>query len=681
MKKQKFLLGTAGLFALGLTACSNEMPVQEPQKVAEDESRFIAVTLSAPNAAATRAFENGSLTTGTDGTATAGESYVYCLDFLFYDTNGNPTGTVSHLNEAQVKGLEFTNNATGANVERFCTSVVPVQLTQGDNLPAQVICIVNGNPDVVNEIAKKSLSGDDDAFRDITQAEFSRGGNFLMTNSVYYGQDELTGQANQRLCATPINANTQLFATSDAAKNAVTAANGADATAAQKAALVDIYVERVAAKVSLTLDNANISNYTLANADADGADISIKFVPEYWLMNAVDNKTYLTKRYGVEVDGEIDMHPDYAQINGALTGAGFSNWNSVANHRSYWGTSPSYFKNNFPLVSDQVFDPEANPGVEYDPYAAGYAYDVNYYSYNSVVAGINNETYSEVRKQWKEVGENGFNKSVIYTRETTTPQRTIQNDGTNGNPAAAVGSAVVLGHYEVISDDATETKTFYVDRNDGDNGTYYGSMESARTALLNRQTILFVDEEGNDPVDVEDISAANLACFTVEHPKAAVRAKAGNPNVAGRLVTLQLSSVPSNIYFYDNASGDYIAVNADNLTTVNAMLVSQTGYFDVFFEGLGFFTVPIRHLNFKDASYTANDNGGVYNWKTMSVGELGIVRNHSYDLTISSIKGLANGLRSRNQPIVPAKDSFNQYVAMRLNILSWNVVNSWSVNL
>ena len=65
----------------------------------------------------------------------------------------------------------------------------------------------------------------------------------------------------------------------------------------------------------------------------------------------------------------------------------------------------------------------------------------------------------------------------------------------------------------------------------------------------------------------------------------------------------------------------------------------------------------------------------------MSVGELGIVRNHSYDLTISSIKGLANGLRSRNQPIVPAKDSFNQYVAMRLNILSWNVVNSWSVNL
>lgn len=670
MEKSKFLYGALGFLALGLASCSSDdLGVKAPEVVSEDQSRFMAVTLSAPSEVTSRTFENG----------TAHESYVYCLDFIFYDVNGNPTGTPAHLGEEAIKGLTFTENPDGNNVTRMCTSVVPVQLSQGDNLPAQVICIVNGNVDVVNQISSKPLNTEDgDGFRDIVQQEFSREGNFLMTNSVYFGQDQLTGQSNQRLSATPINANTQLFGTRGEAQSAIEN-NSASA-------LVDIYVERVAAKVTLSLNAENIEVYTLDNGDEANTKVSIKFVPEYWLMNAVDKKTYLTKRYGIDDNGTINMGPDYSEINGALTAAGFSNWNDEPNHRSYWGTSTSYFKNLFPLVSDQVFDPEANEGVTYDPYTND-AYPVNYFSYNSVVAGINNTTYSEVRKQWKAADNGNFDASVIYTRETTTPKVTINNDGTNGNPAAAVGSAVVLGHY-VVGDDAVK-KTFYIDRNNGDNGTFYGSEASARNALLERQTIVFLDEAGQNPVDVTDsegntiIDQAVLDAFAVKHPVAAVRGKLANSNIAGRLVTLQLKSVPASVplYYYDNIVGDYVRINAGNLNDVNSQLVS-TGYFDIFHEGLGFFTIPVRHLNFKTNSYTANENGGgTYNWKAMSVGELGIVRNHAYTITVSSIKGLANGLRSYDQPIVPAKDAVNQYIAMRLNILSWNVVNGWSVDL
>lgn len=97
----------------------------------------------------------------------------------------------------------------------------------------------------------------------------------------------------------------------------------------------------------------------------------------------------------------------------------------------------------------------------------------------------------------------------------------------------------------------------------------------------------------------------------------------------------------------------------------------------MFAQGMAFFSIPIRHLNWKDAYYT----NGTYDWAAMQSGSLGVVRNHVYNLTISSVKGLGTALRSADQPIVPAKEEANQYIAARLNILAWNIANEWSVDL
>ena len=664
MKQNKFLYGALGLLALGVTACSSDEPVIENGKVESDATRYLSIQLASPNEG-TRAFDHG----------TTNESAVDRLDFLFYDAAGNPTSKLQTFLKGsttnnELKDEDFSNAANGSefesgNVTRIWTSVVPVELVQGQNLPAQVVCLVNATAEAATELSTKSL----DDVRDVARTYYNNGEMFLMSNSVYFGQNVLTGQANQRLCATPINANAQLFSTEDEAKNAITAANAAGATDAAKAALVNIYVERLAAKVGLTLGENAVQPVSLYNGDNKGGTVTVNFTPEYWLMNAVSNDNYITKRYGIAGTDpkEPIMKPTYADISSAFAGTKMADkWNDPANHRSYWGCSPSYYTAEYPLVSDQVND------------LKDFTTDYNnkYYSYNEVVAQANNSisaqaiaanngTFSIVNTGAKAIG-------YIYTRETTTSINKIKN--TAENPAATVASAVIVGSYKV--GDAEAASTFYVDANNNNNynstekkgtqGTFYSNVNNVKAALTNRQFIVFTDAAGTTPAGVD--------IFTVKHPDYAVRQKLANPNIAGRLVTIQMETVPTTaVYYFDGAN--YVPVTAANLADVNAQLVS-VGYMNMYNNGRAFFNIPIRHLGFRDESY---DNG-TYKWGEMQLGELGLVRNHVYSITVNSIYGIGTGLRSDDQPIVPAKDQVNQYIAMRLNILAWNVVNAWSVD-
>lgn len=194
--------------------------------------------------------------------------------------------------------------------------------------------------------------------------------------------------------------------------------------------------------------------------------------------------------------------------------------------------------------------------------------------------------------------------------------------------------------------------------------------------LLARQGIVFTDPEGKNIASTE-----SAAYFNVEHPKSAVR---GETPVAGRYVTLQLAeSAIGNLYVYGGTDEArdviYTQVTAENIAEVNKQLWSQVNTLEIFDNGRGFFNIPIRHLGF-DAGRCLTAEGK-YDWEKACRGDYGIVRNHVYNINVSSIKGLATGLRSADQPIVPPKDDVNYYVAARLNILAWNVVNAWDVEL
>ncbi len=706
MKTFKLLAGAAALLAMSaLAACSSDEPIGtvDPGQAEADETRFLAVQISTPNEGSRADYEVGS----------KNESKINTLDFIFYDINGNVTASVQHLEYVSGTGTaasgkfndsnlndgtyepitgDSSTEATDYNVNRIWHSVVPVNLVQGQNLPSYVLCLVNATSATVNSVVS---DGNMSALRDNNNPLIYVEGGFVMSNSVYFGTNELTGQTNQRMSATPIKAETQLFATSAAAQAAITALSTPDASSA---AVVDIYVERKAAKVGLTMAKNAVKEYelpyytTVTTGEGEESTtttptVKLTFVPEYWFVNATAENVYLTKRYMLP----NEPYAEWSSMNSAFTGTAMaSTWNAPRLHRSFWGCSPSYYVSSYPLVSDDVNDLDGNTTD----------YDENYYSYEQVSQGTSTSgsglpiSIAATRGDGllrsfaaTQAADGSVSNGYLYTLETTTASSIITD--TLKNPAATVASAVIVGHYHVQVGDGEVTEmsnsVFYVQPNVNEGkGAYFPTVEAVQNYLASSQRTLFADQNGRS------FASTSLSEYIVEHPKKAVRdamtASGVNGNLAGYIVALQLKSVPTNTVYYYNGT-TYEAVTASNLAKVNAALY-QNGSMNVYNHGRAFFNIPIRHLGFNGDNGNNNgaqgnliDANGKLKWGAMKIGDLGVVRNHVYNMTVSQISGLGTGLRADDQPIVPAKDDLTQYVAMRLNVLEWRVVPSWTVSL
>lgn len=643
MKISKLLAGTMSVFALaaGLASCSSEQvePNGFENGVAKyDQTHFMKVAVASPAGAFSRAdFEDG----------TADESTVNQLVFVFYDNQGQPTATMQTFAEVDNEFQPGTND----NVTKFWTSVVPVNMVQGQNMPTYVMCYVN--PINLDGLGTYSLQEIQKSTVQTVQG--ARG--FAMCNSVYYGQDPVTGLTGPML-ATPINAS-NLFTSRDAAAAAPS---------------LDIYVERYAAKIGLTLAAGDIQPVTVGQVGKGDGEVTLNFTPTFWRPNAICENLYPTKAFGTQADatGAFDPlnTPSLDVMNGLFNGTTLgAGWNDPTNFRCYWACSPSYFANEYPFVSDDVDDLEGNTKD----------YSIKYFTYNDIA---HSEDYKGVA--WN----NGFTTSntganasgYFYSRETTTNIAAIRNEET-GNPAAAVASVVIVGKYGVTgADDLSADGTFYVD---GNNNVFYANESSAKSAMIERQNVLFTDNQGTTP-------ATNPTLFSIKHPSKAVR---GDRNVVGRYVTLQLTNLTgdeaqaSTLYFWgtgEDGHNAYIPVTEENLTTVNQLLWNMTGNLEMYYQGLAFYNIPVHHLNWEDAKCLKEDENGLtkmYNWNNMPIGALGVVRNHVYNIEVSSITGRATGLRSDIQPIVPPKTDVNYYVAARLNILAWKVVPTQKVEL
>lgn len=648
---------SAMLLAAILSGCSSDEPLVQKNPVAEkDETRFIVVSLNSPSEG-TRTFEYG----------TKNENAVNRLDFLFYDSEGNQVGEPYTFNSSDLDS-GFTNQVSGNNVARIWTQVVPVNIQQGKTMPAQVICLVNAAESRATALKGKSLI----QLLDIKDGSFYNGDHFVMTNSSFY-------KDGVRYCATPVQS-AQMFSDTSAANKVLTDLSGEDENKkeAAKKLLVDIFVERSAAKVGLTLAEPEGGfTYSLANGEGSG-DITLHFKPQYWFMNAVDKEMYSTKRFGIPLeDGSgISMDPLYDAIDAKFSKTGMStSWNDETNSRSYWGCSPSYAANQFPLVSDNVYDLVNDKNESYTKY---------YYSFNDLKNSSNTGLGTLAIPY-----NNGFSISTtgntstgyIYTTETTTSITRI-NDAANSNPAAVVGSAVIVGHYYAgDTEPSDEYPTFWIDANDGEKGKYYATELKAKKTLIARNSFIFSDAIGSSPV--KDASS-----FVLVHPVKAVRKLlTDKDNIAGRLVTLQLAEVPSSkLYFWDGTQ--FAEITTTNLAKANAALAG-VGYLDMYNNGRAFFNIPVRHLGWPENDQYTDDGGavkklyekGVYNWANMRLGDLGIVRNHVYTINVTKIEGLGSGLRDDDQPIVPPVHAFKQYVAVRLNILKWNVVKAYNIGL
>lgn len=122
-----------------------------------------------------------------------------------------------------------------------------------------------------------------------------------------------------------------------------------------------------------------------------------------------------------------------------------------------------------------------------------------------------------------------------------------------------------------------------------------------------------------------------------------------------------VAQLKNNVTIYTpKDGGGYETVDAAIVNTELAKNPAQIAK-----DGYVYYYTPIKHLG-----------------TVGKTGEYGVVRNHVYDVTISDIKGYGTPVYDPDKEIVPTEPQDREtYIAARINILSWRVVNNDDVVL
>ncbi len=312
--KKKFFFFTA-FAAMTLVGCSSDEPTNGGgQDTPDKEADYLAVNIVAPNGAISRGSE-GSLEEGD-----ASESAASNGLFLFFNEAGAQTQLPQSVND-------ITWKSTPANpYEATSEAVLVISSNKKDVYPTQLLVILNAPADA--DFANKTLTEVCDMVGNYA-ATFTDGNlnPLIITNSSYMDGDNV-------VLATDITGKT--FETKDAAK----------------ASPVDVYVERVVAKVKIA---------SVAENFAQGAEIE------------VDGKTVtLTQEInGVEIADVAEKSYLFKNLTGCASW-GWANWNDAANHRSYWAVCPedgmtyanySWNAITTPVAAGKVFYAQENTGT------------------------------------------------------------------------------------------------------------------------------------------------------------------------------------------------------------------------------------------------------------------------------------------------------------------------------
>ncbi|MDE5797286.1 MAG: Mfa1 fimbrilin C-terminal domain-containing protein, partial [Muribaculaceae bacterium] len=511
---------------------------------------------------------------------------------------------------------------------------------------------------------------------------------FAMSNSVYYPTQDAESEPQ---IAVPV-AKDQLFNTEAEAKAALEE---------NAAAVVDIYVERYAAKLRFEHKKANdyVTATSLIN-NTNEIPVTLSFVAKTWILNASCTESYIVKSYRQEADNSSKPLPDnykFGALNSRINAQSISynstgqfeftgllgegqawTWNTPGLHRSYWGMSPAYFTTEYPEVSSDVSLPQATNDLSQ-----------HYYSYNELIEGKLGYSASDEEG----MAEGG----PFYFHETTVGGRGLNSK----NPAAAVASVILVGDYTVDVNGTTLPvgTTFYTYLTSSTNTplVYFESIpndplalsavtgaESMLRRFIEQTSILFKQVDGGYlPFDIakEDDMKTLVAALEIAEPSSAVK---GDMKIAERFRTLQFKPGADTSGIYVATADGYQAIGTANreisLTKANQALMQQVGFCAMYTEGSAYFNIPVKHLGWYRAGNAQKDEENI-NWNDVRIGDFGVVRNHSYDINVSKIVGIGTGIAGHNSPIVPPADTKDYFVAYRVNILKWAVVPTQHVNL
>lgn len=569
MKLRNLMWGACACILVA--GCSNDdVAVENSQSniVQEGGNAYVNVRIAMAGGPSSRATE-GEYEYGEDA-----EQAIKSIFFVFYDDNGKWMANGEQVDETA------TTDGTEENVEAISNAVVALTLPEDSPYPTRVVAYVN-IPNAKTIFGGKDLgdtnTNDKTGTGEVTIGEGARAtvltGNgetvsstdngFMMTNSTY-----LNGSVEQ--IATPVERD-NFFDTAEDAK----AANP-----------VDIYVERLAAKVSIT-NSADVQDIT------NVGDYTLQFKPEGFALSGTNTKEYYLKNIQT------------------VWSSWTWNWNKADDYRCFWAEDPNYDEN------------EA-------------ANDLNHVSYDAAASM----------------------ESPQYCMENTMV-------GTVGGGYNTTTYLLLVGTYSVKNADG-EDIVLNENGNDGNlymyNGTAYLSTELVERLLdeIQQKDPTFLAYVANtDPTTSEqspyvqaDADAYELVT-TAENEVTTVK--------------LQLKNEADTYYTTTNPSDadSYTLISDENYKTFNNKLAEAVaGTIDGYKGGKAYFAMPIEHFGGQEGDAT---------------GTYGIVRNHSYQLTITLVSGLGEGVFQPEKPIIPSDEQKTYYMAAKLNVLSWKTVGNQNV--
>lgn len=599
MKKFTMLSSVlASALMLTVASCSSEDVAGGDSQNGKGTTSFLAVNIeNVGSAPASRSYEQGKDNKGTYEDGTEAESTINKVRFYFFNGDGTPylLANDDPTNNQSVNYLEKTVITDGKDHDHTAeTKTQAVLVLNGETkaVPASVIAVIN--PEVLDNttlhsgamtLSELRTSATGSKFHDDTNG-------FVMSNSVYES-------AGQDVCSTPV-AN-HVFATSDAALKQP----------------VDIYVERVNAKVNAKIDatyqrdgestpawtetkgkyqievgNIEVTTYATGNTNATPTKTKypVYAVVQGWQLADANDKAEVCKQINTSwYAGQLGISP----------------WTTSDYHRCFWSKSV--------------------------PFTSG------------AQGGVNqpvNPKFEDIKLSLS----GDFSTTPVYTLPNT-PTEVIANPTTSLNTLTKLIVAARL----VYKDKNGEYHPAQVCQYRG--LTYLGE-EAVKKQIVGGFARYFKKTTTESGDVYKSIEASDIAFKTV------VPGSPESSGVKNYEVVATLASTVGDLYV-KNGETWTIASKDD----INAALAKETAQVRST-DGATYYYTPIKHLG-----------------EAGKLGEYGIVRNHSYQVTIQNIKGFGTPVydpKKEIDPMIPSDE--NTYLAASIKVLSWRVVSS-KVNL
>lgn len=589
-KNTMFSSVLASALMLVVASCSSEDVAGVDAQNGKGTTSYLAVNIeNVGSAPASRSSYNQGNGTYEDGSEA--ESKINNVRFYFFNGDGtpyllvndDPQKTPVNFLERDIKTDDLNGNDHDHTAE-LKTKAMLVLKGETKAVPASVIAVIN--PAALDNstlhsgtmtLSELRTSATGSKFNDKTEG-------FVMSNSVYES-------AGQDVCSTPV-ANS-VFDTADKALSEP----------------VDIYVERVNAKVNAKIDANYKRDGETENAWTQNEEGkyqikvgSIDVITYDETANAAPTKTTYPV-YAVvqgwqlaDANGKAEL---CKQINTSWYAGelGISPWTTSDFHRCFWSKS-------VPFTS----------GAQ-----AGANHPVNP-TFNGITQSLSDD----------------FSAEPVYTLPNT-PDKVVTNPKTSDNTLTKLIVAAKLVYKD-------KNNTYHPAQVCQYRGLTYLGEEAVKKQIVGGFARYF-KKTTTGGVDVyKSIDASDIAFKTVP----------GSSEVKDYEVVAKLAD--DNVELWEKNGQAYTKANN---AIVNAALAKEEAQVRST-EGATYYYTPIKHLGTPG-----------------KLGEYGIVRNHSYQVTIQNIQGFGTPVYNPDQeidPIVPSDN--NTYLAASIKVLSWRVVSS-----